>query len=363
MANDRIRKRALLACAIAAFALSSACDKKSSAGGKPKAEEIIAVETATVQPATETNMISAIGTIRHAQETPVGFTAAGRVSVMRYDAGDYVRAGALIASLATENVQVSSPQSYGGAADADYNQFAKVEALFRDGWATKKQFETAKAKADAARSRAQAPASVTSVKRGTVSLYAPASGIVLARLAEAGQLVGPGTPALILGQDNLGFIFRAPVAGIDAIKLKSGMRAVITIETVSAPIETVVSKVEGTAATENSPIMVQFRVAPQKGVKSGQIGTVSISASAAGQGFLQIPVSALLGQQDKNAKVFIITPANRRAETRAVIIEKLVGGYAIVTGGIAAGDMIVTGGKEALKNGTLVSNTQRIEAN
>ena len=165
-----VLNRQVILC-ITALLLTSACNKET-VGGKPKVEEIISVETATVQPSNLTRNINAIGSIRHTQETPVSFTAGGRVTAVRYDVGDYVRQGVLIASLSTENVQMVAGGSAGGGSDAEnaaaYARLSKMEDLYRDGWVTKKQFESAQAKADMARARAQAP--VTIIKRGTAAL-------------------------------------------------------------------------------------------------------------------------------------------------------------------------------------------------
>jgi RND family efflux transporter MFP subunit len=351
-----VLNRQLILC-ITALLLTSACNKEP-AGGKPKAEDIISVETATAQPSNLTRNINAIGSIRHTQETPVSFAASGRVTALRYDVGDYIRQGALIASLSTENVQMVAGGSAGGGSDAEnaaaYARLAKMEDLYRDGWVTKKQFESAQAKADMARARAQAP--VTTIKRGSAALYSPAGGVVLARLAEAGQTVGPGSPAYVLGQDNLGFTFRAPVTGADAAMLKVGMAANITIETVTGgPLQSTISKIEEQTGGGNGPVMVQFRMPPAKGIKSGQIATVSIPVDNADEGFLIIPATALLGIRGKDASVYIVSPAVRRIETRKVMIDRLADGYAIVSGGITAGDTVVVSGKERLKIGTHVS--------
>ncbi len=343
---------------IAALLFASACNKDSAQGGKPKTQDIIPVETATVQPSSLTRNINAIGSIRHTQETPVSFTVGGQVTAVRYDAGDYVRQGALIASVSTENMQMVAGGNTGGASDAEsaaaYARLSKMESLYRDGWVTKKQFESAQAKADMSRARAQAP--VAMVKRGTAALYSPTGGVVLVRMAEAGKMVGPGSPAYVLGQDNLGFTFRAPVAAIDAAKLKTGMAANITIETVSGGhLQSTISNIEDQTSGGNGPVMVQFRLPPTKGVKSGQIGTASIPVDGADEGFLKIPATALFGLRDKYAFVYIVDPATRKIETRTIMVDQLIGGYAIVKGGIGAGDTVVVGGKEKLKTGVLVS--------
>lgn len=368
-------KIAFAACT-AVIILTSACNKKDASGGKPTtgmgaqtataagtnidSKEIFLVETAIARPYAPASIVSAIGTIRHIKETPVSFTQAGRITSLKYKIGDYIRQGSVLASLSYESMQMVSGGSGSGASDTEsaaaYARFAKIEQLYRDGWVTKKQYESAQVKADISRAQAQAPVAV--VKHSAVQLYSPVSGVVLSRMAEVGQMVGPGSPAYMLGQDNLGFTFRAPVTAADAAKLKIGMRADINIEKItSAPLLSSVSLIEMPLNKSNAPVMVQFKIGPQKGLTSGLIGTVSIAAvndTGTATGFTQIPASALFGLQDRSAFVYVVN-ASGRTEIRSVVIDKMLDGFAVVTGSIIAGDSIVIGDKEKLRNGARVS--------
>jgi RND family efflux transporter MFP subunit len=343
---------------LAALLLTTACDKKKASGGTPTAGSKTAVATAIAKPSAIARNIIAIGTIRHAQETAIGFTSAGEVTAMRFEPGDFIRQGALVASLSTETAVTVAGGSQSTATDTEsaaaYARLAKMEGLYRDGWVTKKQYESAVARADATRAQAQAP--VTVIKRGSSSVYAAASGVVLAKLAEAGQMVGPGSPAYIVGQDSLGFIFRAPIAAEDAAKLKAGMTANITVEAVTTtPLEASISKIEEQSGKAGSPVMVQFRMPPAKGIKSAQIGTASIQLSSADDGYLEIPASALFGISDKSASVYVIAPGTRRAELRSVMVGQMAGSLAIVKGGVLPGDTVVISGTERVKPGMQVT--------
>ena len=81
--------------AIAAFLvppLLYGCGSKESEKAAPS-EEIFPVQVMTVQPGNMVQTISAVGTVRYRRETPLGFTTPGKVAVVRFEEGDFVRQG------------------------------------------------------------------------------------------------------------------------------------------------------------------------------------------------------------------------------------------------------------------------------
>jgi RND family efflux transporter MFP subunit len=329
----------------------AACGFKNTDGEKVSREEAIPVQTIQVQPTNLVRTIHAVGTIRHRLETPLGFTTSGKVAFLRYDVGDYVKRGALIGALDSTNANGDL-----NAANAERNraqsEFSRIASLYKDGWVTKGQYETAEAELKAASARVQH----AGLSSGTVRLYAPFSGVVLVRNAQPGQVIAAGTAALILGQDDEGFVFRAPVIDSDAAKLIVGMPARLTIEALgSEAIAATISEIDGRANQETGAFMVEFRIKAQSGIRSGQIGSAAIAMPAATDGSLQIPASALFGIRTGEGLVYMVNMKTKRVETRNVSIAQLTDGYVIVTGGIAAGDVIVVAGTEKLRTGAKVT--------
>jgi RND family efflux transporter MFP subunit len=345
------RQKFWVAACVVPMLLIAACNDKQAKPVKANGDDIIAVQAVTVQPTNLIRTINAVGTVRHRRETPLGFTTSGKVSTMRYDVGDYVKRGALIAALDTTNVgaDLNVAQAESARADAE---LSRMSALYKDGWVTKARYESAKSAAIAASARVQQ----AGFSRGTAQLYAPSGGVVLARNAQPGQVVSAGTPAIILGQDDEGFVFRVPIIDSDASKLRVGMVAEITIESLGgAPIKASISEIDGRANEATGAFTVQFSISPRTGVKSGQIGSAKIALPAAEDGSLQIPASALFGVRTGEGLVYVIDPKSNRVETRNVAIERLTDGFVIVTGGILPGETIVVSGTEKLRTGSKVS--------
>lgn len=313
-------------------------------------EEIFPVQILAVQPTNMLQTISAVGTVRYRRETPLGFTTPGKVASVRFEEGDFVRRGALLAALDTTSVgaDLSVAEAERSRAQAE---FERIRQLYAEGWITKPRYEAAEAAAKAANARvAQA-----GFARGTAQLHAPSSGVVLSRNVEPGQVVAAGTPALILGEGDEGFVFRAPVIDRSAARLRVGMAAEISLPALgAAPVTATISEIDGRANQATGAFTVQFSLPSSAQLKSGQIGTANIRLPAAEDGSLQIPASAIFGVRANEGLVYIVDPKSKRVETRNVAIERITDGAVIITGGLRQGDLLVISGAEKLRTGARV---------
>jgi RND family efflux transporter MFP subunit len=327
----------------------TACSKETPTA-KPKTDAAFPVQTIIVAPGNMVRTLNAVGTVRYRRETPLGFTTGGKVSSVRFDEGDFVKRGALIAALdttlVTSDLQVADAER--GRAQAD---FERIAALYKDGWVTKQRFEAAQAAAQASTARVSQARFAT----GTAQVYAPSSGIILSRNVEPGQVVGVGTPVVILGQADQGFVFRAPVVDRDAAKLRVGMTAEIVLDAVDGgPITATISEIEGQANSATGAFTVQFSLPARAKIRAGQIGSANITLPMTESNALQIPASALFGVRTGEGLVYVVDAKTNRVETRNVVIQQVMDEFVIVTGGLQQGDQIVVSGGEKLRIGAKV---------
>jgi RND family efflux transporter MFP subunit len=335
--------------AVAAASIIAGCS-----GGKPVAktatDDIIPVQVVSVQRSSAIRMISAVGTVRYRRETPLGFTTAGKVARVRFEEGDFVKRGALLAALDTTSVGADLNVAR-AERDRAQSEYGRLASLYKDGWITKARFESA----DAALKSADARLSQAGFASGTAQLYAPSSGVVLVRSAQPGQIVAAGSPALILGEADAGFVFRVPVIDKDATKLRVGMTANIIIDSLgTTPVSGTISEIDGRANEATGAFTIQFAIAPRVKLRSGQIGTVNIAMPASEDGSLQIPSSALFGVRTGEGLVYVVDAKTNRVETRNVTIERIMDTSVVVSGGLVPGDVIVISGTEKLRTGSRV---------
>lgn len=331
------------------LALLAACGEDKVAT-KTVADEVHPVQVVTVQQESLQRTINAVGTVRYRRETPLGFTTAGKVATVRFEEGDFVKRGTLLAALDTTvvgaDVSVATAER-----DRARAEFERLRSLYADGWITKARYEAAEAAVKAADARVRQAGFAS----GTAQLYAPSSGVVLSRNVQPGQVIAAGTPALTLGEADDGFVFRVPIIDRDATKLRVGMAADISIESLDGtPISATVSEIDGRANEATGAFTVQFRLASRPQLRSGQIGTATIKLPAStSSGTLQLPASALFGVRTGEGLVYVVDK-NNRVETRNVSIERVTDDFVIVSGGVKPGDTIVTSGMEKLRTGSKV---------
>jgi RND family efflux transporter MFP subunit len=330
------------------IALVGCSDSASKSKAAPKAAlpvEIFTVGTQSLQ-----REINAVGTVRYRRETPLGFTTAGKVALVRFEEGDVVKRGALLAALDTTNVGADMSVAT-AERDRVRAEFDRVRALYADGWITKARYEAAEATLKSAEARVRQAGFASS----TAQLYAPSSGVVLMRNVQAGQVIAAGTPALMLGEADDGFVFRVPIVDSDASKLRVGMTAVISIESAGkTALTATISEIDGRANAGTGAFSVQFRLPNLPILRSGQIGTATITLPASDTGEqLQIPASALFGVRTGEGLVYVVD-AKDRVEIRNVIIQRVADKFVNVSGGVSPGDRIVTSGLEKLRTGSAV---------
>ncbi len=348
--NVKSRADKLIILVLSAAGLSlSACNGQETKKAIP-AEEIFPVQTVAVQTGNMLRTLSVVGTVRYRRETPLGFTTSGKVSAVRFNEGDNVKRGALLAALDTTIVGADLSVAEAERARAQ-SEFARIAELYKEGWVTKARYESADTAAKAAGARVSQARFAT----GTSQLYAPSSGTILARNVEPGQVVAAGMAAVILGQADQGFIFRVPVTGRDASQLRAGMTAEITLDAVEGgPITATISEIEGQANAATGAFTVLFRLPAQAKLRAGQIGTASIKLPAANDGAMQIPASALFGVRTGEGLVYVVDAKTSRVETRNVMIERVMDDFIIISGGLQPGDSIVVSGGEKLRTGAKV---------
>jgi RND family efflux transporter MFP subunit len=345
MANHAYR---IIFAALSVAALS-ACGAQESKKAAP-AEEIFPVQTITVQTGNMVRTLNVVGTVRYRRETPLGFTTSGKVATVRFNEGDFVKRGALLAALDATNVGADLSVAEAERARAQ-SEFARIAELYKEGWVTKARYEAAETAAKATSARVSQARFAT----GTSQLYAPSSGTILARNVEPGQVVSAGMAAVILGQTDQGYVFRVPVVDRDASQLRAGMAAEINFDAIAGgPVTATISEIEGQANAATGAFSVVFRLPANAKLRAGQIGTASIQLPAANDGAMQIPAGSLFGVRAGEGLVYVLDSKTNRVETRNVMIERVMDEFVIISSGLKPGDTIIVSGGEKLRTGAKV---------
>jgi RND family efflux transporter MFP subunit len=336
--------------ALGALALGAAACGTEASGEEPQAIEAVAVRTAPVSEEWVTRPVEATGTLASKDEIELSFKIGGIVQQVLVAEGQQVRRGQPLATLDLREIdaQVMSARSATTKAERD---LARTRALYDDSVATLEQLQDASTGAEVARSDLQAAA----FNRRYATIVAPASGTVLRRLAEGGELVSPGTPVLVLGSSERGQVLRVGLADRDAVRVKAGDAATVAFDAFpGAAFTGSVREVGASANPATGTYEVEVAVEPGgRALVSGLVGRAEIRPSE-GRRMPLVPIEAILEADGDRATVYTLSADGKTARRVPVTVGFIQGGRVAVSGGLDGVAAVVTDGAAYLDDGAAV---------
>ena len=251
LARKRKRRRIIVAVLLIALVLVAAymlMGRGGSSAAPPKGAPGAAAARANGQMPTVTFitptrqqvpiMISATGSLGAVRDMPVGVPGeGGRIVRVLVEPGQSVGAGQVLAVIdrSVQSQQAAQLAASIEVARADLqlaqSNLQRAESLVGRGFISRADLDQKRATRDAAAARvrvAVAQLGATRAQIGRLDIRAPASGLVLTRSVEAGQVVGPGSGALfrIAAGGEMELLARLPQS--DLARLAVGAQARVT---------------------------------------------------------------------------------------------------------------------------------------
>lgn len=328
--------------AMAGCACLAACGQQQPE--RPKAAAPIDVRVAEVGAQNQAEVINAAGTVALRRESPLGFTSAGRITTLTVNEGDTVGAGQLLAALdpTTTAAALASAEAERSRAG---REFARSSELFEKGWVARPRVDSA----EAAVRVAEANVRSARFQLNNSRIVAPGGGIVIARLAEPGQVVAAGTPVLVLGDASSGHVLRLAVPDRMAARLRVGQPAEVSIGALdNEPLTGRVIEIAGRADAATGTFLVEVALPSDDRLRSGQVGTARITADTAGERNLSVPPQAVFAARAGEGFVYVVDPASSRVSLRRVTLAETDDNSIRLTGGVEPGELVATSGIDRL---------------
>jgi membrane fusion protein, multidrug efflux system len=292
-------------------------------------------------------------------ESAVGFRVAGRIIDRKVDVGDAVVEGAVLGTLdptpyrlaidAARSAVVSAEAERAQAA-SDFNRLAPLAAKGIIAIAQIDKLRTSRDTTQARLNEAQSKLDAARDDLTYASLKAPSAGIITEILVEAGQNIVPGQVAFRIAKPgSLEAVIDVPETVVTSVK--AGTTA--TIELLADPGKFVTARVREVAPSAD-PATRTYRVrAVLDDPNCARIGmTARVRLDVAGSReqsieTYQVPMAAVF-HHDKQTAVWVIKSDGVSLELRPVTVASFNTDGATVTGGIHAGERIVTAGVHRL---------------
>lgn len=292
------------------------------------------------------------GEVHARYETVLGFRIGGKIVARLVDAGAFVRKGQVLARLdaVDTGLQESAANAQYRLAEDELNRYIEL----RDKGFVSQSALDAK---ETALKAAAAQAGLARNQAAYTSLLSDRDGVVSATLAEVGQVVSAGQPVVrVAQQGEREVLFSVPESRFSSIKV--GMPAEIELNATDSNVQSTVNghvrEISPAAdpASRTYPVRVSFD-APNAKVALGMTAHVKLKKSGKNgkqkdSGYL-IPLTAIFQQGDKPA-VWIVA-ADRSVSLRPVEVAAYRDDGALIAGGIAAGERIVSAGVHKLSTG------------
>lgn len=292
------------------------------------------------------------GEVHARYETVLGFRIGGKIVERLADAGAQVRKGQVLARLdaADTGLQESAAMAQYRLAEEEMKRYRELR---EKGFVSQSALDAK----ETALKAASAQAGLARNQAAYTSLASDRDGVVSATFAEVGQVVSAGQPVLRVAQQGEREVtFSVPESRFSSIKV--GMPAEIELNATDSNAQSTVKghvrEISPAAdpASRTYPVRVSFDAANAR-VALGMTARVRLKESAnnsaqRSSGFL-IPLTAIFQQGDKPA-VWIVA-ADRSVSLRAVEVAAYRDDGALISGGIVAGERIVSAGVHKLSAG------------
>lgn len=309
-------------------------------------DQAIGVSVVAIQPELLIHDNHYSGTFEPVKETKLNAEIQGKINKVSVDVGSTVRTGqALIQldhsllDLQLEGIGVEMEgveadiRRYTALAEADAIQGIKVE------------------KARLGMKKAQVQEATLKEKINKSTIRAPFSGVITARMADEGGFAAPGMPLLqITNIYQLKFTLNVPEQDLQLFQLDKEY----TVKADVFPDDSLTGKVTVIGAKANRahhfPVQLLVSNLPGQKIKAGMFGKVFIGTKMERPG-ISIPASALQGTADA-PKVYVVR--EDKAVLQSISIASRHSNQVVVSRGLEAGELLITGGFINLYDGANV---------
>jgi HlyD family secretion protein len=306
-------------------------------------------------------VITASGPLAAKRDQQVGIAGSGgKVVRVLVDAGSWVRAGQVLA-IVDRSVQAQQAAQLAAQVDAAranaalaQSNYERAISLQGRGFVSKAEIDSKRATRDAAYAQvrvAQAQLGAQRAELGRLNVTAPASGLVMARNVEVGQIVGAGSGALFRLAEGGQMEMQAQLSQQDLAMVHSGMVASVTPVGSDRAFAGSVWQVAPMIDAQSRLGAVRIAVPYDPALKPGGFAEAKITAGTTTAPML--PQSAVLSD-DKGNYVYIINGKNE-AERRDIKIGAVNESGVTIAAGLSGNEAVVLSAGPFLNPGQKVN--------
>ena len=330
-------------------------------------DPVRAVRTLTVAAQTAGGSYDYAGEVRARTESRLSFRVGGKMLRRAVDLGDSVKAGQMLAQLDPQDLRLGQDASRAAVAvaQAGFDQNAADFKRYKDlhdqgfiGAAELERRESAVKTARAQLEQAKAQSSVQGNQAAYSTLVADASGVVTGIDLEPGMVAAAGTPVLRLAHDGpRDVVFAVPedkVGLIKSLATQPGRFKVRLWGATGEPLAATIREISAAADPVTRTFLVKADIgnAVVSGIRLGQTASVQVELPQT-PGVTKLPLSALREEQGRSS-VWLVDSKAMTVSSQVVKLAGADGNDAVISSGLAPGQIVVTAGVHVLNPGQKV---------
>jgi len=315
--------------------------------GRDTPKDTVVVQVAPVTKRDFKSDLIVSGVVSSETEARLSFKTGGIIESMTVRDGDQVRKGQLLATLNPTEINAQVEQAKEGL-EKTQRDLERTKDLFAESVATQEQLDDATTAWNVARQTVE----IARFNQSRSEIIAPASGVVLRKLMNEGELAGPGMPVFLFAGDQArDWVLRCGVSDRNWARLAKGDKATVVFDAFPGEkFQGVVSRISQGSDPASGLYQVEVKVFPSTRVlAAGLFGTGTIETGENGGG-LAVPVDALVEGTGDQAKVFVAHKTMAAAVDVQVL--ELTDTFAVIRGNLSVGDSVIVRGSAYLRDGS-----------
>lgn len=337
--------------AIISSAVVAGCSNKEEGSGT--ARDAVAVKEIVVgDEFSTTDSYGYSGTVEEDASTALSFSVGGTIRQLNVKTGDRVSKGQLIATVDPSSLKNSYDMAHAARTQAEdayqrYKQLHDKGSLPDIKWV----------EVQSTLQEAVAAENIARKNLGDCNLYAPYSGVISEKYAEAGQNVGPGIPVAKLSTTgNLNVKISVPESEIAGISV--GQRANIRVEALNCKMfEGRVIEKGVIADPMSRSYAVKIRVEnASRDLLPGMVSDVRLAKTKREEdnSSQEIVIPANIVQLGDDNSNFVWVDEKGKAARRTVVCGEFRADGVVIVSGLKPGDKLIVEGQQKVCTGTAV---------
>ncbi len=320
------------------------------------APRLVAASTATLQARQATARTLLSGVVVSSHQVQVASRLMGYIRRVEVHAGQQVHAGQPLLEVDPTDIQGQVAQARAGLAQAQANlvdaqaDYQRFGALYRAQAVTLQQWQGIQLRYRVARQQvaaARAGYQTAQAQMRYASVRSPIDGVVVQKMASAGDLAAPGRPLLLIeGQGRLQVQLQVPEQAWSHVRVGETVPVYAAARTVEGRIAEAVPVADPMSHTHE----VKVDLPAGSSLASGSFVRVGLALGRAPQ--LRVPAAALVERAGMHG-VFVVDSAGI-AHFRLVRTGAAAGDMLDVQAGLRAGETVVTGNLDEVVNGVRI---------